>query len=332
MTRFSSSLRSAALVALTLGLALAFSWTHAQTLRVGLGYLPDVQFAPFYTAAAEGFYEAEGLEVEFQHGFSTELYPLLLQGKLDFVVGDAEDVISLRAQDPEGARFVYVMALFQQVPNAVFSLQDENITEPADLAGKTIGLPGLFGSSYTSFQAVLRAGGLGEADVRSEQIGFTQLEAVVSGRVDAALGFVNNEPLVLEQQGVAVNVIPVGPLSPAPGSGVITTDEVLQDPHLVTRFLTASQRGIALTVAEPEQAFEASRGFVENLDASRLEVLRATVPLFSSPYSGVNGVGATDPRRWQQLLAFLKSTGRLDTDLPADAFYSNDYLPNGAAE
>ena len=98
---------------------LTFS-ANAQSVRVGLGYLPDVQFAPFYTAAVEGFYEEQGLEVEFQHGFVSELYPLLAQGRLDFVVGDAEDVISLRAQDPDNTRFVYLMALFQRVPSALF--------------------------------------------------------------------------------------------------------------------------------------------------------------------------------------------------------------------
>ena len=304
-----------------------------QKIRVGLGYLPDVQFAPFYAALERGFYAEHGLDVEFQHGFTSELYPLLAQGKLEFVVGDAEDVVTLRAQDPERTRFVYVMALFQRVPNAVFSLADKNITQPEDLAGKTLGIPGLFGSSYTAFQALLRAADLSEGDVTAEQIGFTQLEAVVSGRVDAALGFVNNEPLVLEGQGVAVNVIPAGPYDPAPGSGVITTDERLAQGDLVKRFVAASQQGVAFTLSNPRGAFEASKTFVENLDEARFTVLGATLPLWVSPYSRANGIGFTDPAKWRGLLELLKSTGRLETDLPAETFFSNAYLtPSVAAD
>ena len=300
-----------------------------QKVRVGLGYLPDVQFAPFYAALERGFYADNGLDVEFQHGFTSELYPLLAQDKLDFVVGDAEDVVTLRAQDPERTRFIYVMALFQRVPNAVFSLAEQNITRPEDLAGKTLGIPGLFGSSYTAFQALLRAADLTEQDVTAEQIGFTQLEAVVSGRVDAALGFVNNEPLVLEAQGVAVNVIPVGPYDPAPGSGVIATDEKLAEGDLVERFVAASQQGVAFTLANPRGAFEVSKTFVENLDEARFTVLEATLPLWRSPYSRANGIGSTDPAKWRGLLELLKSTGRLETDLPAKTFFSNAYLsPN----
>lgn len=302
-----------------------------QTVRVGLGYLPDVQFASFYAAQERGFYADEGLEIEFQHGFASELYPLLAQGKLDFVVGDAEDVITLRAQDPEQTLFVYVMALFQQVPNALFSLAENQITTPADLEGKTVGIPGLFGSSYTAFQAVLRAADLGETDVTVEQIGFTQLEAVLSGRVDVALGFINNEPLVLAAQGVAVDVIPVGPYSPSLGSGVITTDAVLGG-DLTKRFLAASQRGVAFALANPEAAFEAAESFVENLDETRFAVLEATLPLWESSYSRENGVGFSDPARWQELLALLKETGRVETDLPAETFFSNAYLDPDVAE
>ena len=327
---FVSNVRFA--VALVLVLSYGFAQTQPQTVRVGLGYLPDVQFAPFYVALARGLYADAGLKVEFQHGFTSELYPLLAQGKLEFVVGDAEDVVTLRAQDPARTRFVYVMALFQQVPNAIFSLADKNITRPADLAGKTVGIPGLFGSSYTAFQAVLRAAGLKESDVTVAQIGFTQLEAVVSGRVDAALGFVNNEPLVLEAQGVAVNVIALGPYDPAPGSGVITTDAVLAQGDLVKRFLAASQQGVAFTLNDPEAAFETSKSFVENLDETRLAVLKATLPLWMSPYSRANGLGFTYPKKWQALLALLKSTGRLTTNLPASTFFSNAYLSRNVPE
>ena len=69
---------------------------QAKTVNIGLGYIPNVQFTPFYVADQLGYFRAEGLNVKYQHGYVSELMPLLLQGKLDFVVGDPEDA-SLRA-------------------------------------------------------------------------------------------------------------------------------------------------------------------------------------------------------------------------------------------
>jgi NitT/TauT family transport system substrate-binding protein len=296
-----------------------------QRVRVGLGYLPDVQFAPFYLGVVEGLYEKQGLEVEFQHGFVTELYPLLAQGKLDFVVGDAEDVITFQNEIP----FKFLMAMYQQVPNALFSLTDKNITTIQDLKGKKIGIPGMFGSSYTSLQAVLQAAGLSESDVTIEQIGFTQIEAVLSNRVDVAMGFINNEPIVLKNQGVAINVIDAGAYNPAPGNGIMTSEAVLENTDLIKRFIAASQEALALTIQEPQKAFDASKQYVENLGDDRMEVLLTSIALYSSPYTKENGLGFTNPEGWERTLELLTSTGRVTTDLPVDAFYTNDYLTPG---
>lgn len=307
-------------------LAVLLSVGLAQKVRVGLGYLPDVQFAPFYAGVVEGIYAKRGLEVEFQHGFSSELYPLLVQGKLDFVVADAEDVIALRAQ---GTPLKYVMALYQSVPNALFSKVEKNIKSVRDLRGKTIGMPGLFGTSYTSLQAMLRAAGLKESEVKIEQIGFTQAEAVVAGRVDVAMGFINNEPIVLEARGVKLNVIPAGPYNLSPGVGIISTDKVLENAELAKKFVQASQEAMALTLGEPRKAFEAAKKYVQNLGEDRYKVLETSLRLYQSAYSRQNGLGFSNPKGWESGLTLLKQTGRVKTDLPATAFYSNDFVQRG---
>ncbi|RIH82555.1 ABC transporter substrate-binding protein [Calidithermus roseus] len=306
--------------------ALLLSLAQAEKLRVGLGYLPDVQFAPFYAGVVEGIYGKKGLEVEFQHGFASELYPLLAQGKLDFVVADAEDVIALRAQ---GIPLKYVMALYQSVPNALFSLAEKNIKSVRDLKGKTIGMPGMFGVSLTSLQAILRAAGLKESDVKIVNIGFTQAEAVVQKRVDVAMGFINNEPVFLQSQGVKLNVIPAGPYNHSPGNGIISTDKVLENADLARRFLSASQEAMAFTITNPRKAFEAARKYVQNLDEMRYTVLTTSIRLYESPYSRQMGLGFSNPQAWVSSLSLLKATGRVDTALPATEFYTNAFLtPN----
>jgi NitT/TauT family transport system substrate-binding protein len=314
------------ITAFSVALGLSAFAQSPQKIKVGLGYIPDVQFAPFYLAEVEGLYKAKGLEVEFQHGFAQELYPLLASGKLDFVVGDAEDVVLLRAKDAKATPFKYILAMYQSVPNALFSKADKNIKTIKDLKGKTIGIPGKYGTSWTSMQAMLRAAKLSETDVKLEEIGFTQLEAVLAGRVDVAMGFVNNEPVQAVAQGIKLNVIPAGRYNRAPGNGVITMEKTLENREMVKAFLGATQQAMANTINDPKKGFEAAKKFVQNLTDDRLKVLEASTPLYQSAFSKAEGLGYSNPNGWQNTLDLLTATKRITTVVPRSSLYSNIFL------
>ena len=302
------------------------SSVKAAPLTVGLGYIPNIQFAPFYAAAEEGYFKAEGFEVSFEHGYASQLLPLLLAGRLDYLVGDAEDAVFARAQNQP---LRYVLAMYQTLPVTIFSLADKKITKPADLKGKTLGIPGPFGSSYFALQATLAKNKLTDADVTLQTVGYNQLEAVRASKVDAAVGFINNEPLTLKRSGVAVSTLSLGAYYPMVGNGVITTDKTLSNSSSAKKVLRAIQKGIAFTLKNPQKAFEDSKKYVDNLDANQLEVLNASIPLMKSAYTAKNGLGSSDPANWAKALGFLKSSGQLKSTLPSSAFYSNAYLTKG---
>src|SRR3954454_1638246 len=90
-----------------------------QQLEVGLGYIPNVQFAPFYVAAAKGYYAAEGLDVKFSYGGNVN--DMLIQtasGKLPFVLASGDEILLARTQ---GVPVQMVFLLYQKFPVAVFS-------------------------------------------------------------------------------------------------------------------------------------------------------------------------------------------------------------------
>lgn len=316
-------MKSAALLALlALGTASAQSTPaqNARTVNIGLGYLPNVQFTPFYVADRLGYFRAEGLNVKFQHGYVSELMPLLLQGKLDFIVGDPEDAIFARNQ---GAPVRYVMAMYQKLPVTVFSTRP--LGSAADLKGKLVGLPGTFGSSYAALRAVLDDAGLQEGrDVRLASIGFTQLDAVRAGRVDAAVGFVNNEVVQLRAAGTRVYTLDVTAAYPMVGSGLITADKTLSG-DLARRVVRASQRGLKFTVTDPARAFRVAQP-VFGTGGGTLDILRASVPLMQSAYTRANGLGASDPAAWTKAVAALVKQGSLPAGAGATTFYTNSLV------
>jgi NitT/TauT family transport system substrate-binding protein len=304
---------------LLLGL-LATAASAQRTVNVGLGYNPDVQFTPFYVADKLGYFRAEGLSVKYQHGYVSQLLPLLLQGKLDFVVGDPEDAIFARNQ---GADVRYVMTMYQKNPVTVFSLSP--LSGPESLKGRSVGIPGPFGSSYHAIQAVLDSANLTEGrDVRLNSIGFTQVDAVRAGRVDAAVGYANNDVLQLARtSGKKVYTLDVTDAYPMVGVGLIGTGKSLTG-DLARKVVRASQRGLKFTVADPARAFKLAQPVFGA--SGSLDVLKASVPLMTGPYTQANGLGAMNPSAWTKAVAALVKQGKLPAGAKASDYYTNAYI------
>ncbi|MEO6294594.1 MAG: ABC transporter substrate-binding protein, partial [Candidatus Limnocylindria bacterium] len=108
-----------------------------------LGYRPDVQFAPFYVAQQEGFYADAGLEVTIEHKQAPDVQRLVADGQAEFGVADATDVMIARTS---GIQIRYVSTLYQGFPVALIGEAADVPSDPAGLAGMTIGTPGKFGS------------------------------------------------------------------------------------------------------------------------------------------------------------------------------------------
>ncbi|MCA9838402.1 MAG: hypothetical protein KC422_15910, partial [Trueperaceae bacterium] len=95
------------------------------------------------------------------------------------------------------------------------------------------------------------------------------------------------------------------------------------------QFLQATQEAMVQTLNNPETAFEAAKDYVENLGDDRMEVLMTSIKLYTSAYTREQGLGFSDPKGWTSTLELLKRTGRVETDLPAETFYRNDFLLSG---
>lgn len=295
-----------------------------ETIRLPMGYIPNVQYAPFYVAVEKGYFANEGIELEFDYSFETDGVALVGAGQLPFAVVSAEQVLLARAQS---IPVQYVLAWWQDFPVAAVAAADSGIETPADLRGQRIGLPGLFGASYIGLQALLNAGGLSEADVTLEAIGFNQVEAFASGQVPVVIVYINNEPLQLEALGYPVNVLAVRDALRLPGNGIITSEAfAAAEPERVRAFNRALLRGLADTLANPEEAYEICKAYVDNLTAAdeavQKAVLATSIELWQAEVPG-----ASDPQAWQNLQAMLLAMGLLTEPQNLDAVYSNEYLP-----
>jgi NitT/TauT family transport system substrate-binding protein len=115
-----------------------------------LGFRPDIQFAPFYLAQQAGYFADAGLEVTIEFKDSADLMRLVADGQAEFGVADATDVMIGRTA---GVPVTYVSTLYDRFPVALIGPAGQVPTDPADLAGKRIGTPGEYGSSWHALLA-----------------------------------------------------------------------------------------------------------------------------------------------------------------------------------
>ena len=215
-----------------------------------MGYIPNIQFAPLYVAVEKGYFADAGIELEFDYSFETDAVSLVGANTLQFAVVSGEQVLLARAQ---GLPVVYVCAWYQEYPVGVASKAEKGIRTPADLKGRKIGLPGLYGANYIGLDALLFSAGLSEQDVTLDSIGFNQVAALAADQDEAVAIYIANEPVQLEAEGYELNEIRVADYVQLASNGIITNEATLQsDPDLVRRMTAAFLQGLADTIADPE--------------------------------------------------------------------------------
>lgn len=323
-------MNKALLVSLVIIILLAGCGTAAgsenglQEVTINLTYIPNVQFAPFYVAIENGYFAEEGLKVTLQYGNEADMVALVGSDNQQFMVASGEQVLLSRAQ---GLPVVSVTDWYRDYPVGVTSLSAANIFSSQDLRGKVIGLPGLYGANYIGFEALAIQSGLKPTDYELRSIGFTQVEALVTNQVDAVVIYLANEPVLLASQGYEVNTFSVTDTLALVGNQLVTNEKSISErPELVHAVVNAFVKGVQRTAAEPEEAYEISKKYVENLATDetgvQFEVLKASIKLWKLEESP----GIDQEERWQNMQEVLLQIGLMEQsidvrDAYTDVFY-----------
>jgi len=154
-----------------------------------LQWYAQAQFAGYYAAADQGFFEAMCLDVEMLEG-AVDIQPhvVLANGDADFATTWVPKALAVREG---GGNIVDIAQIFQRSGTLQVSFKDANITTPEDFAGKNIGNWG-FGNEYEVFAALGQAGLNPASDVTLVGQDFN-MNALLDGSIDAAEAMTYNE-------------------------------------------------------------------------------------------------------------------------------------------
>ncbi len=297
---------------------------------IGLTYIPDIQFAPFYVAADAGIFTAQGLDATLRHhGAQEGLFTALVAGQEQYVIAGGDEMVQARAQ---GMDLVAIGQYYHRYPVVLIVPDTSPVQAVADLAGQRIGVPGRFGETWFGLLAALEGAGLTESDVEVVEIGYTAQAALTTGKVDAVVGFANNDQVQFGLAGIPTRAVPLGAEGEVPLVSIVlvtTGAELEAHPETARKVAASMVAGVEQTVAEPASAVAAGRKHIPTLDqvgaeASALATLEATIPLWKAPTG--RATGTMDQQEWRAMTDFMLERGLISTPVaPSDAM-TNEYV------
>jgi putative hydroxymethylpyrimidine transport system substrate-binding protein len=254
---------------------------------------------------------------------------LVEAGRVDLAISYEPDVLLARDQ---GADVVAVGALVQKPLTSLMSLGDKAITDPKQLAGKTVGTAGIpYQSAY--LKTILDKAGVNPDSVKEINVGFKLTQAMLSKKVDATIGaFWNVEGVQLDQAGRKPHILKMEDV------GVPTYDELVlaaardsltaANGSKVRRFLQATARGYEAVEEDPQKGVDALLDANRDLDPRLTEAsVKATVPVFF-PEDAERPFGWQEPAQWAAYEKWMRANDLLKPPEQGErAPLTNEFLP-----
>lgn len=286
-------------------------------------------FAPFQLAKAKGYFTEAGLEVEFQVGKGgADVASQVAVGNADLGggIGDTPIIVRANGLEVRGVALLGGRGLTQ-----LYWRTDSGATGPASLKGKTIGVLAFQDTTYYNLLGALASQGLSKTDVDAQAVGAGgMIQLMISGEVQAISG-VPEWGAAIRAAGVELGHMPVDELFPAMAQAIIASDKTIAErPEVVRGFVGAVLKAIDDIEADPAQAAKDYVAAVPQHAGKEAEIeaiMRDYVALVYPPAAGM-ARGSFDPARIKAVQDFYLANGLVQTAVPVEDLYTNDFVPN----
>lgn len=281
------------------------------------------QFAGFYAAQQQGFYEDEGLNVSIVEGSpGNQAIEAVLAGRAQYGVWSS----AILKDRLEGKPLVVVAVIFQHSPYIILSRRDSGIRRPSDLIGKRVATNSDMG--YAQLRAILLHEGIPAREVEVVDSSW-DLEDLIEGRVDATLDYITDQPHQLAMRGIDYHIIqPIDYGVDFYGDCIFTSEEeARRNPQRVEAFRRASLLGWRYALDHPDELID----YILTLPGARERGLtkqhlqyeaEKTTELILPKYVEL---GHMNEGRWEHIADTFVSLGAIPPDYNLDGLlYANN--------
>ncbi|GGE92900.1 ABC transporter substrate-binding protein [Mycetocola zhadangensis] len=308
-------------------------------VKLQLQWLPQGQFAGYFAALDQGYFEDEGLDVEIiPSGGDIVPQDALANGDVDYAIAWVPKVLgSIEA----GANVTNIAQIFQRSGTLQVSWADSGIESVADFEGKKIGSWG-FGNEWEIF-AAMAAEGLDSSKVEIITQDFN-MNAFLQGDIDAAQAMTYNEYAQLletpnPETGELYTAEDFNVISYEDTVGAMLQDAIWADTEKLesdeqyqettVSFLKAVLKGWVYAADNPEEASQITLDAGSGWGPSHeLWMVNETNKLI---WPAENGIGFIDEAAFDKTVAGALSAvneagAALITEEPPAGVWTNDYI------
>jgi ABC-type nitrate/sulfonate/bicarbonate transport system substrate-binding protein len=277
------------------------------SLDFQLGWITNTEFAGSYLANSKGFYSKKGLTVSLLPGQGVDVEGIVGAGKA--LIGDS-NADTCAAAVAQGADLKIIGAKYQNNPFCIISSAKKPIKTPKELIGKRVGVNAYNDTGWSTFLAV---NGLKKSQVKTVNEGYTAgPEALQEGRVDAWMGFITNEPTILELAGFPVHSFLMADFGYEVYADIYetTSSAIATQKDVLVAFMEAERQGWEADVANPAAGLALTMslyGTTNGLSQKQQKLENnAQLPLIKTAYTEKNGLFAMDPADIAKNISTLK--------------------------
>ena len=293
-----------------------------------LDWTPNTNHTGLYVAKEKGYVEKEGLDVEIVQPPEDGADALVASGKAQFGVSFQDSMAPGVAGDnalPNTA----VAALIQHNTSGIISRKGEGMERPKGLEGK----------KYATWDAPIEKAMMQNV-VEKDGGDFSKVELIPSTVTDEVSALKSKSVdaiwIFYAWAGVATEVADletdyfafkdINPVFDYYTPVVIANNDFLEEkPDTAKAFLQALKQGYEDAIADPDEAASILLEASPELDE---ELVKASQEYLKDQYKAdVKQWGYIDPARWNALYGWLNENGLSEAELPENAGFSNDYLP-----
>jgi ABC-type nitrate/sulfonate/bicarbonate transport system substrate-binding protein len=286
-----------------------------QRLVIGVP-LPSLSYLPAHVAWKLGFFEEEGLAVEFPQVVGNAIMPALLGGEIDFTT----NLSSIGAHAGQGGESKIVQ--FHSVRLQHVLVVRPEITDVQQLSGKRIAVqsPG----TLPAFQVQKLVERYSLRDVALVTAGSEGRAVVMAGAADATVASVP-ENLLAERDGYPT-LLRFATVLDVPQAGLGTSDAILRDKaDLVQRALRASARALPLLRGQREDVIRMIADWIELSPEDAARAYNLVIDTYSP-----NGLPTEAQMR--AYLELMQETANVPADATVDRLFDFTLARRVAAE